>query len=290
MNIWTSASKRPRLVLVTGASSGIGRAVAEAFYDHGARVLAAARSEDDLSRLREDGFVPVRLDVTDRRDQETIRQRVEALSDGEPLDVIVNNAGVGLGGPMEGIAIDQLRELFEVNVFGLLAVTQAVLPLVRRSKHGRIVMMSSISGRMTFPMAGPYAASKHALEAISDALRRELRPWRVGVTLVEPGTIATPIWQKMEAVGDRVEAAMPEETRAHYAEVIETTRSYLRTTATRAPGPELVARAVLSSRPPPRVLVGLDAHLSVALHRVLPTRTLDQVFDVAFSALRAAKR
>jgi NAD(P)-dependent dehydrogenase (short-subunit alcohol dehydrogenase family) len=174
-------------VLVTGASSGIGEATALRLARAGWDVLAGVRREEDAERLRGLGVEPVLLDVTD--------PAAVAALDLERLDGLVNNAGIALALPLELLPLDELRRVLEVNVVGQLAVTQAVLPAVRAAR-GRVVNVGSIAGRSSLPFLGAYAASKFALEAVTDALRVELRPWGIRVAIVEPGSIATPIWTK----------------------------------------------------------------------------------------------
>ncbi len=181
-------------VLVTGASTGIGRATGLYLQARGFRVFASVRRETDAADLS--GATPVLLDV---ENAESIRAAADAvgaaLEDGA-LQGLVNNAGIAVSGPLEFLEMSDLRHQFEVNLFGQVAVTRAFLPLLRRAKNGRIVNMSSISGRITAPLLGPYSMSKFALEAFSDALRRELSPFGLSVSVVEPGAIKTPIWDK----------------------------------------------------------------------------------------------
>jgi NAD(P)-dependent dehydrogenase (short-subunit alcohol dehydrogenase family) len=178
-----------RTALVTGASSGIGRACALRLVSSGWRVLAGVRRSGDAPK----GTQEVLLDVTNPEHVHAVAERVDELHG------LVNNAGIAVAVPLEFIPLDELRRQFEVNVFGQVAVTQALLPQLRRSK-GRIVFVGSIAGKSALPFLGPYAASKHALEAIADSLRVELQPFGVGVSIVEPGTIKTPIWTKSAEV------------------------------------------------------------------------------------------
>jgi NAD(P)-dependent dehydrogenase (short-subunit alcohol dehydrogenase family) len=187
----TGAARR---VLITGASSGIGEATALRLAGAGWRVLAGVRSDADGDRLRAAGgerLEPVTIDITEPA---TIAAAAAELGD-EPLHGLVNNAGTALAMPLEFLPLDQLRRQLEVNLVGHVAVTQALLPNLR-SARGRVVNVGSIAGRSALPFLGAYAASKHALEAVTDVLRVELRPFGIAVTVIEPGTIATPIWRK----------------------------------------------------------------------------------------------
>lgn len=251
-------------VLVTGASTGIGRATA----------LALARTHTVLAGVRrlEDappGVTPVLLDVTDA-------SQVAALRDLPALDALVNNAGIAVTSPLEYLPLDELRRQLEVNVIGQLAVTQAVMPQLR-SARGRIVNVSSISGLVVLPLYGPYAASKHALEAFSDALRREQRD--VKVILVEPGAIATPIWDRSIAAADALLAAMPPDAHARYGSLADALRGRAKQLATTGEPPErvagVIAAALAARRPRSRYIVGRDARISATLARVLPARAFD---------------
>ncbi len=188
-----------RFVLITGASTGIGAACAIGCAQQGMTVFAGVRDLQAGEALRARGgtaIVPIQLDVTDGEIHQEAALRLSRQRVGrEGLSGLVNNAGIAIGSPLELIPLPELRRQFEVNVIGQIAVTQALLPLIRRAR-GRIVNMGSIAGRGTIPMMGPYSASKFALEALTDALRLELYPWGIEVSIIEPGAIATPIWSK----------------------------------------------------------------------------------------------
>src|SRR3954453_17871577 len=203
-------------VLVTGASTGIGEATALGLQKAGFRVFAGVRKPEDGGRLRAAGVTVIQpLDVTKSEDVEAAVKTVEEALDGTPLRGIVNNAGIGLGGPLEALDLDDFRKTLEVNTTSQLAVTQAFLPLLRKSK-GRIVNMSSIGGRVAQPFAGPYIASKFALEGVSDVLRADLLGWGIEVIAIEPGTIATPIWEKSSREAESVLENLTPELRDLY--------------------------------------------------------------------------
>ncbi len=278
------------LVLVTGASTGIGRSTALRLARSGWNVLAGVRRPQDGDGLvGEDGaggkLEAVILDVTDQAQVKDValgvRRRQAGASVAGGLDALVNNAGIGLGGPLELLSAEDLRRQFEVNVFAQLAVTQALLPALR-SARGRIAFVSSVGGRVAMPYTAPYAASKHAIEAFGDALRVELDRSGVKVTLIEPGAVATPIWDKSRAEADRV--IIPPELAAQYGHVPAAMDKVLQDTARRGVPPEQVAevieRALTSSRMRARYVVGRDARVMVTVRRLLP----DLVFD------RLAKR
>jgi NAD(P)-dependent dehydrogenase (short-subunit alcohol dehydrogenase family) len=219
---------------------------------------------------------PVLLDVTDAA-------QVAALPEQLPpkLDAVVNNAGIVIGGPVEAVAIDQVRRQLEVNVVGPLAVTQAVMPLIRAAR-GRVVFVSSVGGRVSSPATGVYAASKYAIEALADALRIELRPWGVHVALIEPGAINTDMWRTALETADATEAAMTPEHRALYAGHIDGIRPTIKRIQKAAVSPDKVAaaieKAVVSARPRPRYVIGIDARIQLAVRGLLPTRAGDAAF------------
>jgi len=269
----------PRSVVVTGASSGIGRACAVRLVGAGWRVLGGVRTAQDAESLREQGVEALELDVTDA-------SQIAAAADtvGARLDGLVDNAGIAIAAPLELVPLDELRHQLEVNVVGQVAVTQALLPALRRGR-GRIVLMGSIGGRSALPFLGPYAASKHALEAVADALRVELRPWGIHVSIVEPASIATAIWHKGAERADELSRNVPPEGVALYADRVAAFRSIA---LARGPGadPVAVAKAVehalTASRPRARYLVGRDAHLRSWVER-LPTPLRDRVLTRALT-------
>lgn len=278
----TSTNGTRRAVVITGASTGIGKATAVELARRGFEVFAGVRRDADAQALREAaaGITPIMLDVTDAASIAAARATVEAALGERGLAGLVNNAGVGIGGPLEFVSIDDLRRQFEINVIGQVAVTQAFLPALRRAR-GRIVNMGSISGRLATPFVAPYSASKHAMEAFTDALRIELRPWGIGVSIVEPGAIDTPIWDKARGMTNDIERDLTPEGRELYGEVITAMRGFLEAQAKSGIPPERVARAVahaLTSRfPRTRYLVGADARLQAVAATVVPDRLLDRL-------------
>ncbi len=264
-----------RTVLVTGASTGIGRTTALALAELGATVLAGVRDPAAGEALGPT-VQPVQLDVTNP-------EHLAAL-DLERLDGLVNNAGIAISGPLEYMPLDELRRQLEVNVIAQLAVTQACLPALRRSR-GRIVNISSIAGRVALPLYGPYTASKFALEALSDSLRRELRGTGIQVSIIEPGAIATPIWERGIASGDALWNALPPLAHERYGGLVATLRGEAEKLGTEGDPPEAVARVVVAAltaaRPRTRYLVGRDAKIQAVLARVLPGRALDALLAAA---------
>lgn len=260
-------------VVITGASTGIGAASATLLAREGYRVFGSVRREADEARLREAGVTPVRMDVTDAESIQRAERRVRDALSGDGLIGLVNNAGVPGGGPSELLPVAELRRVLEVNTVGVLAVTQAFLPLLRKAR-GRIVNISSVSGRIAMPFMGPYAASKFALEALSDCLRRELVPAGVDVIVLEPGPVETPIWEKAAALDSRRYGG------TEYAPLLERLIQQATSEGGRLPV-ETIARAVLDvltrRRPPTRVLLVPGRPWMARLARALPDRWLDRL-------------
>jgi NAD(P)-dependent dehydrogenase (short-subunit alcohol dehydrogenase family) len=296
-------------VLITGASTGIGRATALRLAESGWTVFAGVRDAEAAERLHTAGgesflqseagageplrasasetgpskapvgnLIPIALDVTDAAQIAAAAEQVHAHTGASGLDALVNNAGIGVSGPLELIALEDLRLQLEVNVLGQVAVTQALLPALRRAR-GRIVFVSSLGGRVALPFSAPYAASKHAIEAIGDALRGELRSSGISVTLVEPGSVATPIWAKSRALTELVH--IPPELARHYGHVPATFARVLQNTERRAIPPERVAhtieRALTTKSPRARYLLGRDARTTVLAKALLPTPIFDRL-------------
>jgi NAD(P)-dependent dehydrogenase (short-subunit alcohol dehydrogenase family) len=270
-----------RAVVVTGSSTGIGRACAVALDREGFHVLAGVRKEADGESLRAAaaGLEPVIVDVTDAATIQALRAKVDAEHGGR-LAGLVNNAGISIAGPLEGVPIDEWRRQFEVNVIGQVAMTKALLPAIRAAK-GRVAFMSSVGGRNAIGLLGPYGSSKHAIEAIGDALRQEMQPFGVNVALIEPGAVATPIWQKGLDEADDMRAALGEAVNRLYGERLDGFQALAEKTAASGVPPEDVAKAVLhaltADRPKTRYVVGRDAKAQLAMKAVLPDRALDSV-------------
>lgn len=270
-------------VVVTGASTGIGRACALRLDRMGWRVFAGVRRPADGEALRAKAsarLLPVELDVTDEASIARAAGLVAESAGDAGLAGLVNNAGISVAGPLEFLPIEELRRQLEVNVTGQVAVTQAFLPLIRKG-NGRIVFMGSISGRLATPFLGPYAASKFALEAIADALRVELRPWGIRVSIVEPGSIATPIWEKGQDAADELEQQLSPRGHELYDPAIAAVRQAARDAAARGVPPGRVAKAVAHAltarRAKTRYLVGNDARLQLTMASLLPDRARDSL-------------
>jgi NAD(P)-dependent dehydrogenase (short-subunit alcohol dehydrogenase family) len=277
------------LALITGASTGIGRATALRLAANGWTVLAGVRDASAGETLVEQAgtaarVTPISLDVTDAAQLAAAAQQVgdESGSSGASsrggLDALVNNAGIVVGGPLELVSAEDLRRQFEVNVFAQVAVTRALLPALRRAR-GRIVFVSSVGGRVATAFTAPYAASKHAIEAFGDALRVELSTSNVQVALVEPGSVATPIWDKGRV--DAQQVSVPPELHAQYGHVQAAFAKVLDDAERRGVAPDVVAqtieRALTARRMRARYVVGRDARAMLLAKRLLPDHVFDKV-------------
>jgi NAD(P)-dependent dehydrogenase (short-subunit alcohol dehydrogenase family) len=285
-----------RAFVVTGASTGIGRATSLRLARAGHEVFAGVRRDADAQALRGEGLArlrPIRLDVTDAVSIRAASEEVAAATKERGLAGLVNNAGITTGGPLEYLDLGELRRVLEVNTIGPVAVTQAFLPLVRTGR-GRIVFVTSIGGIFAAPIIGPYAASKHALEAIGDSLRVELRPWGIGVSIVEPGAVATEIFSKSRTLADEIIAGIGPEARERYETAARAVLDRFNGFERQALPADRVARkiehALLSPRPRTRYLVGGDARALAFLSRILPTRWRDALVVRAFGLAGAGGR
>ena len=263
-------------VLVTGASTGIGEATVVHLKTLGFDAIGAVRKDEDAERLQGRGVRTVRIDVSDAGQIAAAR---DELGDA-PLAGLVNNAGIAVATPLEFLPIDQLRHQLEINVIGQVAVTQAFLPALRRAR-GRIVNVSSIGGRVALPLVGAYNASKFALEGVSDALRRELRPLGVDVIVIEPGGVKTPIWTKSTKTADDMLEDAPDARRL-YGNLIEGVRTRTQKIARETGSDpsavaEAIGEALTADRPRTRYLVGRDAKLRARMAKVLPDRVMDRM-------------
>lgn len=274
--------------VVTGASTGIGRAIAKSLIDEGWRVFASVRKESDADKLRDAlGAVltPLIFDVTDEagiaRGADTVR---EALN-GRTLNGLVNNAGIAVAGPLRYIALDELQHQLNVNLFGVLRVTQAFLPMLGADKSydgepGRIINMSSVAGKIASPIMGPYSMSKHALEAFSDSLRRELMMHGIDVAVIAPGAVKTPIWDK----ADDIDAEQYKGT--EYYDVLVGMREKYKALGDEGLPPEdigALARDILTGKArKTRYAVLRNKLMMWTLPRMMPKRMVDKIIAKRF--------
>lgn len=267
VEVTTSSEK---LVVVTGASTGMGAAAARELARRGFHVLAGVRRDADA--VRSTGIEPVILDITEPEHVEALAERVAR----HPLHALVNNAGIQVNAPVEALPLREWRRVFEVNLFGHIAVTQALLPALRQG-DGRVVNISSIGGKVAMPTYGAYAGAKFALEAVSDALRRE----GVQVVVIEPGGVRTEMAARGIATANDLAARMTPEQDERYGGLVQAINSLMASgTAsgvTADAAAQVIAKAVTTRRPRTRYTIGRDAALITRLTRVLSDRTLDRV-------------
>jgi NAD(P)-dependent dehydrogenase (short-subunit alcohol dehydrogenase family) len=266
-------------VLISGASRGIGYAITVHLAANGWDVIAGVRSDQDAKRLKATNprVTPVILDITKAEHIATLEKSLP-----EWLDAVVNNAGVVVGGAMEAVTPEELRRQFDINVFGQIAVTQAVLPRLRRS-NGRIVFISSANGRVAVPLIGAYCASKFALEAAADALRMEFGPWDIPVVVVEPAQTDTDMWRTADTLLEATAAAMSPKARELYDRHIQGFKKAIPKSQKVAVPPEKVAavvkEALTTRRPRARYVVGVGPKLQIAVATKLPTGVRDRLIN-----------
>ena len=275
-----------KAVLITGCSTGIGRATALRLAARGWRVYATARRLDAIADLAQHGCNTLALDVCDEASMRAAVAEIERVEGA--VGVLINNAGYGQDGAIEEVPLDAVRRQFETNVFGLVRLTQLVLPGMRRQHWGRVINVSSMGGRLTFPGGGYYHATKYAVEAISDALRFEVRGFGIDVAVIEPGPIKT----RFEDTSLDTMDAAAETAASPYAAFNASMAGRIRATYTgpMAAGPEAVAhaieKAVSAKHPRTRYPVTAAARLLMLTRRILPDRAWDAMLRMQFKSPR----
>lgn len=270
-------------IIVTGASTGIGHETALLLAREGFLVFAGVRKEADRERLEAQhaNLRPIILDVTVPAD---VTRAIDSVrTAGLDMRAVVNNAGVAVAGPLEYLPIEGLRQQFEVNVLGPLALAQAALPILRETK-GRLVFIGSIAGRLSAPFVGPYSASKSALASLVDALRQELAPAQIGVSLLEFASVKTPIWKKGREGKDALIAQLPPQALTHYGRLIDAIVAQTRREEAEGLEPRIIAQTVLDAirteHPRERYLIGRKARIQ-AIAAMLPPKTRDKLVKSA---------
>jgi len=275
-----TVSNRRELIVVTGASTGMGAATAKELARRGFHVLAGVRRDVDADALRTEGIEPQILDITVDSDVAAIVDRVARDPLGRPLRALVNNAGISVNAPVEVLPIAEWRRQFEVNLFGHVAMIQALLPSLRRSS-GTVVNISSIGGKVALPTYPAYAGSKFAMEALSDSLRREVSGSGVKVAVVEPGAVKTAMAERGIATADRLKAGMAPDQLERYGALIDAMSNLARSFDTDGVPAEhaakVIAKAATAPRPRTRYTVGRDAAILARLSRLVSDRLLDRV-------------
>jgi len=271
-----------KYVFITGASTGIGRACALYLDSIGFQVFAGIRRKKDsiyLTKQSNNSIRSILIDITNRSLVLSALKKVKKITGREGLYGLINNAGIAVGGPLESLPISLIQQQFEVNILGHIRVIQTFLPLLRKA-HGRIINMGSISGRISAPFAGPYSASKFAMEAITDTLRMELKPWDIQVSIIEPGSVDTPIWQKSIDLAKKNADKCPLSIKKMYNKSFFKSLTVRGKTGKRGISPLIVAKTVghaLSSRKPKtRYVIGRDAKIRLLLAKLLPDKTIDK--------------
>jgi NAD(P)-dependent dehydrogenase (short-subunit alcohol dehydrogenase family) len=265
-----------KAVVISGASSGIGRECAFHIAEAGFRVLAGVRSEKDADKLKTEApgkLIPVLLDVTNVETIESVKRMVCS----ENLYGLINNAGIAVLGPFEFVPIEEIRRQFDVNFFGSIALTQALLPHLRRAGAGRIINISSISSQIAFPQFGPYAASKFAVEAFNDALRRELRPWDIQAVSIRPGNVSTPIWHKSLFDSQSISDNFPTEASRYYDKSPFNPDGKVARMSQPSAVAKTVLKALTAKKPKTHYLVGMDSLKFAILKWLLPDRLIDRI-------------
>lgn len=272
-----------KVALITGASTGIGRATALTLAKRGFEVFAGVRKKADGVAVQKDAgtnLTPLIIDVTKPASIAKAEAAVSEAAGERGLSALVNNAGIAVSGPLETLPLDDFRKQLEVNLTGHLAVTQAMLPLLRTAR-GRIVNVTSIGGRIAYPFTGPYHASKWGLEALSDSLRVELQPWGIDVIVIEPGNIATEIWDRgLDKAAETREKLGPKSERLYGKALDKMEKTMRKAGESGIPAEKVadtIAEALTASRPRTRYLIGRDAKGALTGKRLLPDRAFDQV-------------
>jgi NAD(P)-dependent dehydrogenase (short-subunit alcohol dehydrogenase family) len=272
------------IVIVTGASTGIGAASARELAQRGFHVLAGVRRDRDADAIRGPGVEPLIIDITNSDHIRALAARVQSDLRGRPVRALVNNAAMAVNAPIEAFALDSWRRLFEVNLFGHIALTQTLLPALIRSK-GRVVNVSSVGGKIAMATYGPYAGTKFALEAVSDSLRREIAPFGVHVVVVEPGAVRTEMASRAITTAQELASTMTSEQSRRYGALIEAvnaqTAKFTESGLPADAAAKVIANAVTARKPRTRYTIGRDAALLTLMARILSDRILDRLFAAA---------
>lgn len=278
-----------KIIFITGASTGIGKASADQAVKEGHIVYAGYRKEVDSLDLVKSipGIKTIKVDITKEEDIERAVQKIE-VEQGK-LDVLFNNAGIAIGAPVEFLPIEELKWQMDVNVTGQIMVTQKFLPLLRKSNDARIIFTSSISGFFSKPLIGAYAASKHAIEALADSLRLELNPWNIKVVLLQPGTIKTPIWEKSIEYSHQLKAKMGEVAQKYYGDLFKLVEVQAKKNSTEGVEVQEVVEAFThalnSDNPKVRYLIGKDARIQYVVKKITSEKARDGIVLKALAKL-----
>ena len=295
MTSQTNIPLRHALVVVTGASTGIGAATARELAQRGFHVLAGVRSDADADAIRSANVEPSRLDITNEAEIAMLVKRIADDPDRRPLRALVNNAGIQINAPVEALPLSEWRRLFDVNLFGHVAMTQALLPALIESR-GTVVNVTSVGGKLAMAGYGPYAGTKFALEAVSDSLRREVAAFGVKVVVIEPGAVTTEMTGRLVIASERITSGMSAEQHGRYDALMQAVIAQARTLTREGAGRpaeevgRVIADAIISERPRTRYTVGRDAAIGVRLARFVSDRMLDSMLARALKPYFAKAR
>ncbi|WP_418037625.1 SDR family oxidoreductase [Paenibacillus xylanilyticus] len=272
--------KTQDMVVVTGTSSGIGRATAEQLAAEGFHVLAGVRRQEDADKIKQNNIEPVILDITAIDTLRALAERVEQDPHGRPLRAVVNNAGIAVNAPLEMVPLDEFRRQIEVSVIGQVAVIQALTPALLKS-GGRVVNIGSVGGKISMPGFGIYSAAKYAMEAINDSLRREMSSFGLKVIMITPGGVSTSLSEKGVTTADRLSKLMTPDQHRRHDRLFDAVKAQAESWATSGIPPkkvaEVVSRAIHASNPRTRYTAGRDSALLTRLVRILPDKLLDRM-------------
>ncbi|WP_336781628.1 SDR family NAD(P)-dependent oxidoreductase [Paenibacillus illinoisensis] len=272
--------KTQEMVVVTGTSSGIGRATAEQLAAEGFHVLAGVRRQEDADKIKQKNIEPVILDITTIDTLLALAERVEQDPLGRPLRAVVNNAGIAVNAPLEMVPLDEFRRQIEVSVIGQVAVIQALTPALLKS-GGRVVNIGSVGGKISMPGFGIYSAAKYAMEAINDSLRREMSSFGLKVIMITPGGVSTSLSEKGVTTADRLSKLMTPDQHRRHDRLFDAVKAQAESWATSGIPPkkvaEVVSRAIHASNPRTRYTAGRDSALLTRLVRILPDKLLDRM-------------
>lgn len=272
--------KTQDMVVVTGTSSGIGRATAEQLAAEGFHVLAGVRRQEDADKIKQNNIEPVILDITAIDTLRALAERVEQDPLGRPLRAVVNNAGIAVNAPLEMVPLDEFRRQIEVSVIGQVAVIQALTPALLKS-GGRVVNIGSVGGKISMPGFGIYSAAKYAMEAINDSLRREMSSFGLKVIMITLGGVSTSLSEKGVTTADRLSKLMTPDQHRRHDRLFDAVKAQAELWATSGIPPkkvaEVVSRAIHASNPRTRYTAGRDSALLTRLVRILPDKLLDRM-------------
>lgn len=283
-------SRLDQLMVISGASTGIGAATARELEAKGYHVIAGVRTDDEADAIRSEGIEPFRLDITKPDHIAALAKRIADDLQMRPLRAVINNAGIEINAPVEVLPLDVWREQFEVNLFGHIAVIQALLPYLRLSR-GTIVNISSVGGELAMPIYGAYAGTKFALEAASDSLRREVKAQGIRVVVIQPGGVKTEMAAHSGATSLELAKAMNAEHTKLYGDLITASvasqSAFLRRATPASKAATKIAKVATAERPRPRYTLGSDAAMTIPLARFLPARVMDAVLAANRKAVRS---